>query len=124
MFKFKTVSGLLVACFLAACASDVMQSYVGKSINEPMLDYGRPTDVLDLGDGRRAFQWAINSSGYMPITSPSYGTIYGSNGWASITTNSTSYVPYSQDCHYTLTAKQSGNDWIVDGFRKPSTMCE
>ena len=115
---------LVAVSVLASCASDIMGSYVGKSITEPMMDYGRPADVFDLGGGRRAFQWSINSSGFMPITTPSYGTIYGSNGWASVTTNSTSYMPYSQNCLYTLTASQKGNDWIVDGYRKPTMMCE
>jgi hypothetical protein len=115
------VTALLV---LASCASDVMESYIGKSISEPMMDYGRPADVFDLGNNRRAFQWIITTSGAMPMTSPSYGTIYGNGGWASVTTRSTTYVPYSQTCAYTLTAIKSGDDWIVDGFRKPTFGCE
>ena len=116
-------SVLLVVFLLSACATQVMQGYVGKSITEPMLDYGRPTDVFELGQGRRAFQWEITSSGAIPITTPTTSTIYGSGGWANITTNSTSYSPYSQTCRYTLTAKASGEDWIVDGYREPTFMC-
>ena len=115
---------LIVSFGFAGCASEIMESYIGKSITEPMLDYGRPADVFDLGGGRRAFQWSVDSSGYMPISTPSYATIYGSGGWANVTTTSTSYMPYSQNCLYTLTATQRGNDWIVDGFRKPAMMCE
>jgi len=120
------ISIALAASFvlLASCASDIMQAYVGKSISEPMMDYGRPTDVFELGGDRRAFQWMMTSSGAFPMTTPSYGTIYGSGGWATVTTTSTTYVPYSQTCAYTLTAKRSGDDWIVDGFRKPTLACE
>lgn len=119
-----TCTMLAFAVGLTACASEVMKSYIGKSISEPMMDYGRPTNVYDLGNDRRAFQWIMNQSGAYPITSPSYGTIYGAGGWATVTTSSTTYVPYSKTCAYTITAKKSGDDWIVDGFRKPTLGCE
>ena len=109
---------------LAACASQIMEGYVGKSITEPMLDYGRPTSVFDLPDGRRAFQWQITDSGYTPISTPSTSTIYGNGGWATVTTTDTNYVPYSQTCLYTLFGKPRGKDWIVVGFKKPGLMCE
>lgn len=114
---------LVAAIGLSACASQVMQGYVGKSITEPMLDYGRPTDVFELGNNRRAFQWEITSSGSIPITTPSTSTIFGSGGWANVTTNTTTYSPYEQTCRYTLTAIASGEDWIVDGYREPTFMC-
>ena len=120
----KFLGSAVFALSVAGCASQVMEGYVGKSIMEPMLDYGRPANVFDLGENRRAFQWSINDSSVMPITSPSTSTIYGSHGWANVSTTSTSYVPYSQTCLYTLTATRSGDDWIVDGFRKPTLMCE
>lgn len=119
-----TANLLVLVTALSGCASEIMAGYVGKSITEPMLDYGKPANVIDLGDNRRAFQWSIDQSGVMPITTPSTGTIYGSGGWAQVTTTSTTYVPYSQNCLYTLTATKSGNDWIVDGFRKPTLACE
>jgi len=118
-----TLLALTIAS-LTGCASDIMAGYVGKSIMEPMLDFGRPNDVFDLGDGRRAFQWKIDASGVIPISTPTYTTVYGPNGWATVTTTSTNYVPYSNQCVYTMTAQKSGNDWIVDGFRKPSLACE
>ena len=115
---------VLFAFVLSGCASAILESYVGKSITEPMLDYGRPTNVFDLGPDRRAFQWQRDYSGVVPITTPTTSTIYGSGGWASVTTNTTTYSPYSQSCLYTLTATRSGDDWIVDGYREPTFMCE
>lgn len=109
---------------LAGCASQIMEGYVGKSITEPMLDYGKPTSVFDLPNGQRAFQWNINNNGVMPITTPTTSTIYGTNGWASVTTNQTNYVPYSNNCVYTLMGEQRGDDWIVVGFRQPRLDCE
>lgn len=115
---------LAIVVGLTACASEVMKSYIGKPISEAMMDYGRPTNVYDLGNNRRAFQWIRTDTGAYPITTPSHSTIYGAGGWATVTTHSTSYVPYSQTCAYTLTAAKSGDDWIVDGFRKPTLGCE
>jgi len=124
MMRLQTLALLITLQILAACASEIMQGYVGKSITEPMLDYGRPTAVFDLPDGTRAFQWSIDSTGAIPITSPTTATAYGSAGWATITGTETTYVPYSQSCNYTLLAKPNGNDWVVVGFRKPQLMCE
>ena len=122
MFRIKMLT-LLAVIFVSACATQIMQGYVGKPIVEPMLDYGRPTAVFDIGQNRRAFQWEITSSGAIPITTPSTSNIYGAGGWATVTTNTTTYSPYTQTCRYTLTATRSGDDWIVDGYREPTMMC-
>ena len=109
---------------LAGCASQILESYVGNSITEQMLDYGRPAAVFDLPDGRRAFQWSVTSSGSIPITNTSYSTVSGPVGWANVTTTSTSYQPFEQTCLYTLFGKPQGDDWIVTGFRQPTVWCE
>lgn len=101
-----------------------MQGYVGKSIQEPILDYGPPANIVDLSDGQRAFQWQIESSGVVPISSPSTSTIYGSGGFATVSTTTTNYLPYSNSCLYTLLARPSGDDFVVTGFRKPRLGCE
>jgi len=101
-----------------------MESYVGKSVKEPILDYGPPTNVIDLGEGRRAFQWSISSSGYVPMSTPTSATVYGTGGMTAVYGQSTSYVPYQNDCLDTLTARQQGDDYIIDGFRRPRIMCE
>lgn len=112
-----------IAFLVTGCATQVLQSYVGQPITEPILDYGPPTNVVELENGRRAYQWAIDSSGYIPITTPSTGTIYGSGGYATVTTTSTSYVPYSDRCIYTLIAVEQQDRWIVESYRDPSFMC-
>ena len=115
---------LLLTFTVAGCASQILDSYVGKSIAEPILDYGPPTNILELGDGKRAYQWAMTNSGVIPMTSPASATVYGSGGYATAYGTSTSYIPYSNDCVYTLLASQKGKDWLVDGFRRPTMGCE
>ncbi|WP_424984314.1 hypothetical protein [Microbulbifer sp. S227A] len=115
---------IAAAAAVSGCATQVMQSYVGKSITEPILDYGPPTNTLDLPDGQRAFQWAMTQSGVIPLTSYNTATAYGSGGVVTASGTSTTYAPYSNSCVYTLIGKKSGQDWIVTGFRKPTTWCE
>ena len=117
---------IALAAFLltGACASDIMQGYVGKPVEEPILDYGPPANVVEMSDGRRAYQWKIRSSGAFPIVTPTTSTIYGSGGVATIQSQTTSYVPFESDCLYTLTAARQGQTYVVDGFRKPRLGCE
>lgn len=122
--KIRSFFVLFLCGSLTACASQIMQGYVGKSVTEPMLDYGRPTSVFDLPNGQRAFQWQIQNSGVLPVSTPSTGTIYGSNGWATVTTTQTDYIPYSNNCVYTLLGEPRGDDWIIVDFRQPKLDCE
>lgn len=115
---------MCAAVVLSGCASQIMESYVGRSIEEPILDYGPPANVMDLEDGRRAYQWRVNQSGAMPMTSPSYATVYSGGGFGTAYGSTTTYIPYSQNCVYTLTAAQQGGRWVVDGFRRPTLGCE
>ncbi len=114
---------LFIVALIAGCATTIMEGYVGKPITEVVLDYGPPVNFLDIEQGRRAFQWRIDSSGYIPMTTPSNGSIYGAGGYASYTSTTTTYVPYEQSCLYTMTATWSGETWVVDGFRQPRLGC-
>lgn len=115
---------MVLAAALSGCASQIMESYVGKSVKEPILDYGPPANVVELEDGRRAYQWRLTQSGAMPMSSPTYATVYAGGRVATAYGSTTTYVPYSQDCVYTLTARQQGGRWIVDGYRRPTLGCE
>jgi len=121
MFRSLVIGGLFL---LSACASQIMEGYVGKSINEPILDYGPPTNVIELAKDQRAYQWARTNTGVMPITSPTTATVYGGGTFATVFGSSTTYVPYSNACVYTLLATNQANEWIVTGFRQPTLDCE
>lgn len=115
---------VIVVLALAGCASQIMSGYVGKSVNEPIMDYGPPANVIQISASERAYQWAMRKSGVVPLSTPSMATVYGTGGYATVMGQSTTYIPYSHDCLYTLTAKQVGSDWIVDGYREPRLGCE
>lgn len=104
------LSVLVLFFALAGCASQIMESYIGKPITEPILDYGPPINVLDLDANTRAYQWKVDASGAVPIYAPN----------ATVAT----WIPYSNTCVYTLLAQPSGKNWVVTGYRKPTFDCE
>ncbi len=118
-FAFAALAGALL---LGGCATpNAMESYVGKPITEAMLDYGRPSNVFDLDDNRRAFQWMADQSGSVTVSTEEKPSWL----WSRITgSDKATHVPQVQSCAYTLTAVRNGDQWIVDSFRKPRAGCE
>ncbi|MFX0541329.1 hypothetical protein ACEWPM_006295 [Roseovarius sp. S4756] len=120
---FAAVAALTVA---ACAAPNQMESYVGRPIGEAVLDHGSPTEVFQLSDGRRAYQWELTKTGFRPSPRPriGVGVGIGTGGWGGgLTTIGTDYIPYSKTCRYTLISDKRGDDWIVSEFRKPTPGC-
>lgn len=123
---------ILVSVLICGCASQIMQSYIGKDLREVMLDYGEPENAFDMGDGRRAFQWVIRSSYTTPVTVTTNGTVstnvsaYRSKSWVNSNTTISGGQTIESECAYTLFAvwNTSTNSWVVTDYRKPKTMCE
>lgn len=119
---------LVTALFIAGCASQIMESYVGKDIREAALDYGPPSNAIDMGDNERAFQWVMNSSFTTPVTTTTTGSVtsYGPGSWINTNTTVTGGETVNSSCIYTLMARwnERSESWIVTGFRKPRFTCE
>jgi len=125
---------------LIGCASQIMQGYVGKDVRAVMLDYGPPANAFDMGDGRRAFQWVINSSYTTPTYATTTGTVntvgsvnslgnYSSvnaNSWVNSNTVITGGQTISSRCVYSLFGRwnESRNGWELVGFQQPRLDCE
>jgi len=124
----KTLILIFTFVLITGCASQIMQSYVGKDVREAMLDYGPPANAFDMGDGRRAFQWAINSSYTTPSYATTTGNIYGSGPTAWVTTNTviTGGQTINSRCIYTVFGRWNTqrNGWVIESFRPPNFMCE
>jgi hypothetical protein len=118
---------------LSGCATQIMQGFVGQPVQNAMLKYGPPMNVMDMPDGTRAFQWEIKSSVVMPGTSTAYGTanIYAPPGssFATVSGNSTTtYMPgqvINSRCLYTMYGQWQAarNAWIFTGYEKPPLIC-
>jgi len=119
---------LMAIALLTGCASQIMQSYIGKDIREVVVDYGPPTNAFDMGDGRRAFQWEQGRSRTSPTNVSTTGTVdvHGNSAW--INSNSTitgGNTTYSK-CVYTMFANWNSvaNGWYVINFKEPSLRCQ
>ena len=118
----------LPIAILGGCASQIMNSYVGKDVREVMLDYGPPANAFDMGDDRRAFQWIMNNSYTTPVTATTTNTAYtyGSTTWVDSNTKITGGQTTNSRCVYTLFAhwNEGANGWFITDFKKPNLMCE
>ena len=134
------LASVAMLAMLGGCASEIMKGYVGKDITEAVLDYGQPTNYLDMQNGQRAFQWTYsamtttptyvtgqsNSNGLLIGNQMGSSSMFSHNG--TITSSAVAFGgnSYETRCIYTLFAKKGKNDgeWIVTGFRTPKFSCE
>lgn len=121
------VTGLLL---LAGCASQMMKEYVGKDIQDVMVDYGKPNNAFDMPDGRRAFQWVkedeYQTPTYIDSSEKTKTGRSGSKSW----TSSNTVIDHGQTVHskciYTFFGvwDELRKTWVITGFKKPSFECE
>jgi hypothetical protein len=121
-------AGLLLAFSvgLAGCAADIMRGYVGRTPQDMMARYGRPANVFDMPDGRRAYQWLEVSE------STSAGSEESRTRWVEghgrrekvTTTQINPPVNQTKRCFYTMYAHRGPNgDYIFDSFEEPALGC-
>lgn len=58
----------LAALGLTSCATNIMEGFVGQPLQAGIARYGPPEVVFDMPDGRRAFQWRMESETVTPRT--------------------------------------------------------
>lgn len=121
-----------IVLLASGCASEIMEGYVGQDITEVMIDYGPPSAVLDLPDGRVAFQWEQDYSYTSPTTTNVVGSSYGYGsgygyGYGNYSATATTYGgdTTTWSCLYTFFAKPNpqGSHTVI-GFKKPDLFCE
>lgn len=115
---------LIVAMLaLAGCASQIMESYVGKDITEAVMDHGPPAREMDLPDGSRAFIWSRSHNWTAPSTTRIGSSQRGD--WASTTVIGLGGGTNTYQCHYTLIGKRNRQrSYTVVSFRPPPIACE
>lgn len=121
------VALVALAGLLGGCASSIMSGFVGKPVESVMVRYGQPVSVFDMPDGRRAFQWQINSSFVMPGSAHTNTNIFAPPGSFAQVNSFTTYTPAQQinsSCLYTMYGEWRGGMWVLVGYEKPNLMCE
>ena len=101
-----------------------MQGYVGKPLQEVMLDYGPPVNAFDMPDGTRAFQWSMSST-YVTPTTVTSTTMPAGNIWMT-NTQISGGQPITSSCVYTMFARWNDEQgaWVFTDFRRPSALCQ
>lgn len=118
----KRIVATIVALALSGCVSTAMKNHVGKSITEALFAYGKPENVFDLPDGRRAFQFRWGG-GSAIIPGQSNSTLMPNGSGYSVNTTSTpAALIESAGCLVTLIAAPSGNDYVVQEYRYPKRL--
>lgn len=135
---------IISTTFFTACASGIMQGYIGKNIEEAILDYGPPSNIIDLSDGRRAYQLVRGKLTTLPsfsrtstygnsstsITGQAKGDRFNANsntsGSSISSTSNSGSMTVEGRCVYTLIAAfyKDKKAWIIEEFRKPDFLCE
>lgn len=104
-----------------------MKGYIGQDVMMASLDYGEPTNFVDLPDGSRAFQWVFNNQYQVPTTVNQTGTVSVYNQSAVL--NNRTVISGGQlltnTCAYTLLGRYdiSRRAWIIYEFRQPRFLC-
>ena len=107
----------------AACASQIMEGFVGQDVTAVAAQYGPPVASFPTPDGRQAFQWQIDQQTPMPATSTT--TAAQTGGFVTATTTTTGGGVVSQRCFYTFYAEEGSNDtWTIVDFERPALGCE
>lgn len=108
----------LAAVLLAGCASTQMKGLVGKDISEAMIRYGQPEHVIDMPDGRRAFQFRWGG-GAVPVSGHATSVVQGNV----VTTTATPAMIFnSPGCLITFITQGEGNRWTVTETRTPKQL--
>lgn len=107
---------------LSGCASTEMRTYVGKPIEETQFAYGRPENVFELPDGRRAYQYRWGGgAGVMPGSATTTASTFG--GFTTATTSMTPAMIFeSAGCLITFIARDQGRGYVVEEYRVPKQL--
>lgn len=118
---------LALTGLLAGCATSVMKSYVGQDVRKVVVQRGAPANVMDMGDGLRAFQWHVQEGYTAPVTANSYGNVnaYGNSAYYNNTTTVTGGQTHNWTCVYTLYARwsEASKGWLVESYEPPAWNC-
>lgn len=118
----RAVAAISAALALAGCVSTQMESFVGRPIQEAMLRYGSPENIVDMPDGARAFQFRYGGGPVIvPGTTHSTVTTFGNMATVN-TTGTPGAVIQTRGCLLTFIARQEGQVWIVREIRPPSDL--
>jgi hypothetical protein len=122
--KVLVVSVLLAAA--SGCVSTHMRGFMERDIRDVIVRSGPPINALDMGDGRRAFQfhWGGGAVVVPQTTTATMTTTDGVSVWLSRASITTPAVFVSEGCIITYFARwnEERNGWIVVDYTYPKRL--
>jgi hypothetical protein len=117
LFRLLWLTVITVAA--AACVSTEMRSLIGSPIQEAEIAYGAPVHVIDMPDGRKAYQFRYGGGPVvLPGQSSTTATAIGSTVVAN-TVSSPAAILETKGCLLTFIAAASSSAWIIEDIRVP-----
>lgn len=116
----RTVLAIVAASMAASCVSTEMQTFVGKPVEESMFAYGEPVNVMELPDGRRAYQYRMGG-GVVALPSRTTATAQTFGNTTTVQSTSTPAAIYeAAGCLITFIARdQGGGRYVIEEYRVP-----
>jgi hypothetical protein len=93
-----------------------LNAYVGKSVADVALDRGPPTNTIDMGPGKRGFEWEITTE-TPEVAKPAPGSSIAATVPASQQTCLVSLVAW------TTNPSPSLSDWIIESTQWKGGSC-
>lgn len=118
----RALVALAVAALLSSCVSTQMKGLVGSPVQEAQIRYGAPAQVIEMPDGRRAYQFrsgggAVVVPGYATTTATAVG-----NTVTARTVGSPGGVVETPGCLLTFLARERAGTWIIEDIRVPTEL--
>jgi len=93
-----------------------LNAYVGKSVADVALDRGPPTSTIDMGAGKRGFEWEITTEA-LEVAKPAPGSFVASTVPAGQQTCLVSFVAWTNKPAPSL------SDWIIESTQWKGGSC-
>jgi hypothetical protein len=107
---------------LGSCASQFAKSYLGKDVAELELENGRPVNIVDLGDGRRSYQYLWGGGSFVtPSYSTGTATVIGNQAFVQ-TTSTPATVVNNPGCIINFIAERRADRWLVVDAKWPNRL--
>ncbi|SOH95388.1 hypothetical protein SAMN06273572_11062 [Monaibacterium marinum] len=118
------ILAVMAMCGLVACAGPRADNYAGEPIERVARDLGYPSQVSELPDGRRSYQWEIEQTTQVgPLRPVLRGISLSTSGGAGLGIGLERDSVSTGVCIYTLTASPVGETYIVEASPSANASC-
>lgn len=120
--KLWMVAAIGAAALLSGCVSTSMKTFVGRPIQDVQIEYGPPTQIIDMPDAARAYQFRTEGGAMiMPGSAVTHAYPAG-GGFISTTTGTPGGAVNVPGCLLTFIARERSGVWIVEDIRVPKRL--